>query len=156
MVISKQYLPSGWLVDGVHKDAGEVINMTPDIVLEPDYIRTVSPATFPANPTRTNFVFKGWVDNENYNSTDDYNYYTTYDGGEDLTLYAKWEIDEQQQAQDAANLVDVYIYNLTTKKAVVNVTTVTYVKNMYNNLTEYGKSLVKNYSTLQEYIRNNQ
>ncbi len=96
------------------------------------------------------YKFMGWYDNPEFSGS------PITDLSKYSKVYAKWEIDEQQQAQDAANLVDVYIYNLTTKKAVVNVTTVTYVKNMYNNLTEYGKSLVKNYSTLQEYIRNNQ
>ncbi len=87
------YTPNGWLVDGQPKKAGDVITMTPDTVLEPAYIRTVSPAAFPANPTRTDFVFKGWVDVEDYNSTNDYNYYISYDGEDDLTLYAKWETD---------------------------------------------------------------
>lgn len=95
------------------------------------------------------YKFIGWYDNPEFSGS------PITDLSKYSKVYAKWEIDENQQAQDAANLVDVYIYNLTTKKAVVNVTTVTYVKNMYNNLTEYGKSLVKNYSTLKEYIRNN-
>ena len=54
--------------------------------------------------------------------------------------------------QDAANLVDVYIYNLTTSKAVVNKITVGYVKTMYDNLSRKGKTLVANYSTLEKYL----
>ncbi len=42
--------------------------------------------------------------------------------------------------------------NLTTTKAVVNSTTVNYVQQMYNNLSKKGKTLVKNYSTLEELI----
>ena len=51
-----------------------------------------------------------------------------------------------------SNLVDIYIYNLTTTKAVVNSITVNYVQQMYNNLSKKGKTLVKNYSTLEELI----
>ena len=65
-------------------------------------------------------------------------------------LYAKWLIDQDQIDKDSANLVDVYIYNLTTNKAVVNNVTVGYVKTMYDNLSKKGKSLVENYSTLKK------
>lgn len=92
------------------------------------------------------YKFVGWYDNPEF----------TGDKLTDLTghkkLYAKWEEDLDQKDHDAANLVDVYIYNLTTKKAVVNKTTVGYVKDMYNALSQDAKELVKNYDTLVEYI----
>ena len=67
-------------------------------------------------------------------------------------MYAKWSIDQNQVNSDAADLVDVYIYNLTTRPANVNATTVGYVKQMYENLTREGKQLVENYATLRELI----
>lgn len=94
------------------------------------------------------YKFAGWYDNPDFL-------------GEPVTnltsakkLYAKWVIDQDQKDADAANLVDVYIYNLTTKQAVVNETTVGYVETMYNNLTTNAKQLVQNYDTLKEFIDN--
>lgn len=100
----------------------------------------------PMNIKLRGYKFMGWYDNPEFNG----NPVT------DLTvhkkLYAKWVVDTNQQEADAANLVDVYIYNLTTKKAVVNETTVGYVKDMYNNLSDNAKTLVKKYDTLVKYI----
>ena len=94
------------------------------------------------------YTFLGWYDNPEFSG----NPVTDLDNLKSNKLYAKWAIDEEQKDQDAANLVDVYIYNLTTKKAVVNATTVGYVKDMYNNLSDNAKKLVKNYSTLENFI----
>jgi len=100
----------------------------------------------PMNIKLRGYKFMGWYDNPELSG----NPVT------DLTvhkkLYAKWVVDTNQQEADAANLVDVYIYNLTTKKAVVNETTVGYVKDMYNNLSDNAKTLVKKYDTLVKYI----
>ena len=100
----------------------------------------------PMNIKLRGYKFMGWYDNPEFNGSP----------VTDLTvhkkLYAKWVEDTNQQEADAANLVDVYIYNLTTKKAVVNETTVGYVKDMYNNLSDNAKTLVKKYDTLVKYI----
>ena len=104
----------------------------------------------PMNIRLRGYKFAGWYDNPEFNGSA----ITNLNGHK--KLYAKWVEDEKQQDEDAANLVDVYIYNLTTKKAVVNVTTVGYVKDMYDALSDNAKALVKNYSTLKEYIKNNQ
>ena len=100
----------------------------------------------PMNIKLRGYKFMGWYDNPEFNGSP----------VTDLTvhkkLYAKWVVDTNQQEADAANLVDVYIYNLTTKKAVVNETTVGYVKDMYNNLSDNAKTLVKKYDTLVKYI----
>ena len=92
------------------------------------------------------YKFMGWYDNPEFSGTP----VTDLTGHK--ALYAKWVEDVAQRDADAANLVDVYIYNLTTKKAVVNETTVGYVKDMYNNLSTNAKELVKKYDTLVEYI----
>lgn len=100
----------------------------------------------PMNIKLRGYKFMGWYDNPELSGSP----------VTDLTvhkkLYAKWVEDSNQQDADAANLVDVYIYNLTTKKAVVNETTVGYVKDMYNNLSDNAKTLVKKYDTLEKYI----
>lgn len=94
------------------------------------------------------YIFEGWYDNENYQGSKITNLTQTSSN----KLYAKWSIDQNQVNEDSANLVDIYIYNLTTTKAVVNNTTIGYVKQMYDNLTKKGKALVKNYSILEELI----
>lgn len=94
------------------------------------------------------YIFEGWYDNPNYEG----NKVTSLKQNEKTTLYAKWSLDTDQIDNDQADLVDVYIYNLTTSKAVVNKTTVGYVETMYNNLSKKGKQLVENYQTLQQLI----
>ena len=101
----------------------------------------------PMNIRLRGYKFAGWYDNPEFNGSA----VTNLNGHK--KLYAKWVEDEKQQDEDAANLVDVYIYNLTTKKAVVNATTVGYVKDMYDALSDNAKALVKNYSTLKDYIK---
>lgn len=95
------------------------------------------------------YKFEGWYDNPEYKGSP----ITSINKNETVNLYAKWTIDHDQIDKDEATLVDVYIYNLTTKPAVVNKTTVGYVEQMYNNLSQKGKELVENYSTLKKLIQ---
>ena len=95
------------------------------------------------------YKFEGWYDNPEYKGSP----ITSINKNEKVNLYAKWTIDYDQIDKDEAALVDVYIYNLTTKPAVVNKTTVGYVEQMYNNLSQKGKELVENYSTLKKLIQ---
>ena len=95
------------------------------------------------------YKFEGWYDNPEYKGSP----ITSINKNEKVNLYAKWTIDHDQIDKDEAALVDVYIYNLTTKPAVVNKTTVGYVEQMYNNLSQKGKELVENYSTLKKLIQ---
>lgn len=94
------------------------------------------------------YIFEGWYDNENFEGDK----ITSLSNTKSKKLYAKWTIDQNQVDLDCANLVDIYIYNLTTKKAVVNKITIGYVKTMYDNLSEKGKSLVNNYDTLKQLL----
>ena len=100
----------------------------------------------PMNIRLRGYKFVGWYDNPEFSGS------AVTDLNGHKKLYAKWVVDTNQQEADAANLVDVYIYNLTTKKAVVDKTTVGYVKDMYNNLSDNAKTLVKKYDTLEKYI----
>ena len=92
------------------------------------------------------YKFDGWYNNKEFTGEK----ITSLNDSNTKKLYAKWLIDQDQIDKDSANLVDVYIYNLTTSKAVVNNVTVGYVKTMYDNLSKKGKSLVENYSTLKK------
>ncbi|MBE6130966.1 MAG: hypothetical protein E7183_04520 [Erysipelotrichaceae bacterium] len=94
------------------------------------------------------YIFEGWYDNENYEGEK----ITLLSNTTPKKLYAKWTIDQNQVDLDNSNLVDIYIYNLTTAKAIVNNETVGYVKKMYDNLSEKGKKLVNNYDTLQQLL----
>lgn len=95
------------------------------------------------------YIFEGWYDNPQCSGnpvTDP----KAVQG--QISLYAKWREDTQQQDRDAAALVDVYIYNLTTRKASRASVKVGYVKDMYDALSPNAKTLVSNYATLEEYI----
>lgn len=95
------------------------------------------------------YIFEGWYDNPEF-SGDPVAELAHAD--EPVHLYAKWRVDEQQQDRDNADLVSIYIYNLTTNWAVRNANTVGHVKKMYDALTENAKLLVTEYPTLQTYI----
>ena len=91
------------------------------------------------------YKFLGWYDNPEFSGEP----ITEIDNiSEKIILYAKWEIDEYLSQKDKAEIVDIYIYNLTTTKAVVNKKTVNYVREMYEELTNAGRSYVENYNTL--------
>ena len=94
----------------------------------------------PTNLKLRGYVFEGWYDNPNFDGNKITNVSLK---GSKVYLYAKWSVDTNQQEEDFKNLVDIYIYNLTTKKAVVNSTTVGYVKNMYNKLTKQSQNSLK-------------
>ena len=111
---------------------------------------TMGQITLPQDLTRRGYTFIGWYDNANFTGSPitsiSYN-------GEKVVLYAKWGVDQNQVDIDAAALVDVFIYNLTTDPAAVNDRTVGYVMDMYNALTAEGKALVTRYDTLLSMYR---
>ena len=63
-----------------------IITITQSIDYEPDYTYELISATFPDDPTRTNYIFAGWYDNENKEGEP----YTTYTGTQNITLHANW------------------------------------------------------------------
>lgn len=102
-----------------------------------------------STPKLRGYIFEGWFDNENYLG----NPITNLSQTTSNKLFAKWSIDQEQVDHDNANLVDIYIYNLTTKLANRNETTVGYVKKMYDSLSNNAKLFVKNYDTLEKYLK---
>lgn len=89
------------------------------------------------------YIFEGWYDNPEFNGSP---ITEVSKNGEKVILYAKWGIDANQKDLEAAEMVKIYIYNLTTEPANVNRTTVGYVRNMYDALSDHAKTLVDNYN----------
>ena len=96
--------------------------------------------------TTRGYIFKGWYTELEYKNqvTDVRNV------EKGTTLYAKYEIDENAKYTFDAAIVDLYIYNLTTKKAVLTKDTVGYVLDMYDKLPSWAQEKVQNYNTLLE------
>lgn len=101
--------------------------------------------TLNTNLIRRGYTFAGWYDNPNFTGDPITEITKT---GEKVILYAKWTEEEITQDYDAASLVDIYIYNLTTSRANLNETTIGLTRKMYNALTDKAKKMVKNYNTL--------
>ena len=101
--------------------------------------------TLNTNLIRRGYTFAGWYDNPNFTGDPITEITKT---GEKVILYAKWTEEEITQDYDAASLVDIYIYNLTTSRANLNETTIGLTRKMYNALTDKAKKWVKNYNTL--------
>ena len=101
--------------------------------------------TLNTNLIRRGYTFAGWYDNPNFTGDPITEITKT---GEKVILYAKWTEEEITQDYDAASLVDIYIYNLTTSRANLNKTTIGLTRKMYNELTDKAKKSVKNYNTL--------
>jgi len=98
------------------------------------------------------YDFKGWYDNPDFKGSPITEIKKT---GKKIILYAKWEVNQEQKDTDEADFCEVMIYNLTTAKAKVNVTTVGYATNYYNTLSENAKKQVLNYNELESIIENN-
>lgn len=96
----------------------------------------------PTNLILRGYKFEGWYDNPEFTGDPITN--VTNDGKK-IILYAKWSEDTEQKDLEAAEMVKIYIYNLTTEPANVTKTTVGYVRTMYDQLSENAKQLVDNY-----------
>ena len=99
--------------------------------------------TFTNSLLLRDYEFAGWYDNPECTGT-------ALTSPTSKVMYAKWNVKTAQLEKDQAELVEVYIYNLTTTKANVNATTISYARNLYNNLSENSKTLVSNYNKLLE------
>ncbi|MBO4601419.1 MAG: InlB B-repeat-containing protein [Bacilli bacterium] len=88
--VTKSYEGNGYTLGDEHYNAGDVIVVNEDKYLTSNYIETVSSPTFPANPTRTGYEFVGWITTENYEPWNIYPIVSSYDGSENITLYAQW------------------------------------------------------------------
>ena len=82
-----QYTANGWqkATDGTSFTNGQSITPTSNYTLVPNFTSTAKSPAFPT-PTRTGYVFAGWYDGTGSNAKK----YTSYNGEEDITLYAHW------------------------------------------------------------------
>ena len=110
-----------------------------------DTAGVVSLSTDPLpKPSLRGYRFAGWYEDPEFTGE----LVTKLPQGETVRLYARWLPDEDRRDQDAAALVDVYIYNLTTNVASRNEKTVGYAKAAYDALPETAKELVEGADTL--------
>ena len=82
-----QYTANGWqkATGGTSFTNGQSITPTSNYTLVPNFTSTAKSPTFPT-PTRTGYVFDGWYDGTGSNAKK----YTSYNGEDDITLYAHW------------------------------------------------------------------
>ena len=85
--VSKTTTYNGILIDDTTYAPKSIYVLNKDIVMEYDSEYVETGAEFPEEPTRDGYEFKGWYD---ANTAAGGNKYTSYDGEEDLTLYARW------------------------------------------------------------------
>lgn len=101
--------------------------------------------SLPTDVKLRGYVFEGWYDNPEYTGE---KITTISDISEKVILYAKWSVDNEAQDEISSDIVEIYIYNLTTDVANVSKQTIKYVRDMYEKLSCNGKTLVNSYATL--------
>ena len=82
-----QYTANGWqkATGGTSFTNGQSITPTSNYTLVPKFTSTAKSPTFPT-PTRKGYVFAGWYDGTGSNAKK----YTSYNGEDDIILYAHW------------------------------------------------------------------
>ena len=86
--ITASYTPDGWLVNGVLRQAGYVVEHASEATIEPNYSIAVTDAVFPSDPTKARATFTGW-----YNAEGGGERFTSYNEAADITLYAHWNYE---------------------------------------------------------------
>ena len=81
-----QFTANGWLDnDKTYYTNGKIITPSSNLTLTPNFTSVAKSPTFPT-PTREGYVFAGWYDGTGSNAKK----YTSYNGKDDITLYAHW------------------------------------------------------------------
>ena len=80
-----QFTANGWLDGNTYHANGEKITPSSNLTLTPNFTSAAKSPTFPT-PTREGYVFAGWYDGTGSNAKK----YTSYNGKDDITLYAHW------------------------------------------------------------------
>lgn len=86
--VTRVYTPNGYMIDGVHYDDGAPLVVDGDRVITNSFTDSIEGVEFPSNPTRSHYIFTGW-----YDDPDNGNLVENYDGVNDITLYAHWEMN---------------------------------------------------------------
>ena len=86
--VKRVYTPNGYMIDGVHYDDGANLVVDNNRTITYSYTDSIAGVEFPVNPTRSHYIFTGW-----YDDPDNGNLVENYDGLNDITLYAHWEMN---------------------------------------------------------------
>ncbi len=86
--VKRVYTPNGYMIDGVHYDDGANLVVDNNKTITYSYTDSIAGVEFPSNPTRSHYIFTGW-----YDDPDNGNLVENYDGLNDITLYAHWEMN---------------------------------------------------------------
>ena len=77
--VKRVYTPNGYMIDGVHYDDGANLVVDNNRTITYSYTDSIAGVEFPANPTRSHYIFTGWYDDpdngnlvENYDGLNDY------------------------------------------------------------------------------------
>jgi len=81
---TKSFIFNNWKVNDDYYENGDTRVINFDIYLEPQYVETITGVDLPT-AKRTNYLFKGW-----YTDPVNGDLVETYNGNEDITLYAHW------------------------------------------------------------------
>ncbi len=87
--VTKNYSFSKWKHNGTEYVGGSVLKITFDTYLEAIYNETIQAAVFPETPTSEHATFLGW-----YTEPTGGEEVTSYNGEEDITLYAHWDAED--------------------------------------------------------------
>ncbi len=135
--VETSYVKSDRMIDCLTNIAGVVYGMTSN--------------TLPTDLRLRGYHFAGWYLTSDFTGEQITSLPDTSNGK--VKLYAKWIVNDDQQQKDLAAMTEIYIYNLTTTKAVVTKSTVSYARMMYDKLTAEYKKLITNYLQLEELER---
>ena len=83
--VIKNYIPNGFMINGIHYDNESTLIIDEDKVITNAYDEEIEEAEFPSDPEKPHFTFIGWFDEETGG-----NKYTSYDGVENITLHAQY------------------------------------------------------------------
>ena len=91
--VTRVYTPNGYMIDGVHYDDGAPLVVDDDRVITNSFTDAIEGVEFPSNPTRSHYIFAGW-----YDDPDNGNLVENYDGVNNITLYAHWNMNLPEDA----------------------------------------------------------
>ena len=100
--VTQVYTPNGWLINGVHYDNGATYTVNGNYERIPDYTYEITPATFPEDPEKENYVFEGWYSGEDK--------YTSYALMDSLVLTARWKGNTITELDPEVNGVPAIIF----------------------------------------------